>query len=87
MKEAHIEKACIAMAKAAGYETRKVKFIAQNGAPDRIFFKPGRFIWVEMKQKSGVVSPLQEHQMNLLSAAGQEVHVVSTVDQFRDLIS
>ena len=43
LREAYIETECIKLAKKQGYNTRKVKFIASNGAPDRIFFKSNHY--------------------------------------------
>ncbi len=86
MLEKHIEKTCVNLAKKQGFETRKVKFIASNGAPDRIFFKKGRFIWVEFKTTGGVVSELQKAQINKLREAGQEVYIIFSIDDFKEII-
>ena len=86
MLEKHIEKTCVNLAKKQGFETRKVKFIASNGAPDRIFFKKGRFIWVEFKTTGGVVSELQKAQINKLREAGQEVYVIWDLESFKGIL-
>ena len=87
MKESYIENACIDLAKKSGFETRKVKFIASNGAPDRIFFKKDRFFWVEFKrEKGGVLSELQIYHQNLLNNAGCEVHNIDSIEKFKEII-
>lgn len=63
-----------------------MKFIASNGAPDRIFFKKGRFIWVEFKTTGGVVSELQKAQINKLRESGQEVYIIFSINDFKEII-
>lgn len=86
LREAYIETECIKLAKKSGYNTRKVKFIASNGAPDRIFFKSNHFFWCEFKNANGVLSELQKHQQKLLKDAGQEVYNINDIDLFSKLL-
>lgn len=87
MKESFIENTCVEYAKKKGYTSRKVQFIQQNGAPDRIFYKKGDFIWVEFKTSGGVISELQKHEQQLLKQSGQQVFNVWSIDQFKEIIS
>lgn len=49
----------------------------QDGWPDRIVLLPeGVCVWVELKRKGGVLSPLQQTRLAKLHALGQKVRVV-----------
>ena len=86
MKESYIENSCVKIAQALGYTSRKIKYIGQSGAPDRIFFKLGVFYWVEFKTDGGVISEMQKYQQKLLTEAGQQVFNIWSIEQFKELI-
>lgn len=86
MKESYIENSCVKIAQALGYTSRKIKYIGQSGAPDRIFFKLGVFYWVEFKKDGGVISEMQKYQQKLLQDAGQQVFNIWSIEQFKELI-
>ena len=86
MKESYIENKCVSLAKSLGYTSRKIKFIGQNGAPDRIFFKLGHFFWCEFKTNGGIISEIQHYQQDLLRESGQEVHNCWNIEQFEKLL-
>lgn len=86
LREAYIEDKCVKMAQALGYTTRKIKFINQNGAPDRIFFKLGHFFWCEFKTDGGIISELQKYQQQLLKDSGQEVYNCWNIEQFKEIV-
>ena len=82
-KESYIEKKCCEIAKQNGYVTRKLQYIANNGAPDRIFFKKGHLFFVEFKKEDGTLSKLQEVECEMLRLAGQEVYEIRDIEQFK----
>lgn len=88
MSESNLEKTCVVFAKDMGYETRKISYQSVRGAPDRIFMKKGRLIWVEFKtdQETGVISESQKLQQEYLIEAGQEVYNCQNFDDFAKII-
>lgn len=67
MRESKIEAYLVRRAKEVGADTRKLKFVAHDGAPDRVLMVPrhierfGRFstcptIWVEVKATGGAAT-------------------------------
>lgn len=86
MRESHIEKTCKKLAEAEGYNVRKIKFIAQSGCPDRIFFKRNILFWVEFKNETGIISPIQKYQFNLLVDSGQRIFLVDSIEQFNKIL-
>lgn len=53
------------------------------GTPDWHITFGGRSIWLEAKDETGVVSPLQEHELAKWKAAGATVAVVRSVDDVK----
>ena len=67
-----------------------VKFLPdyKRGWPDRLVLLPfGKVAWVETKTKGGKLSPMQEVAHEQLRRLGQEVYVVWTKEQARDLVA
>jgi len=82
--EREIERAAVAAAAAAGIVAVKLTGARPSaGWPDRVFVVPpdGRHVWIEFKQPSGRVTPLQERRIAQLRAAGADVHVCRSVDE------
>jgi len=50
------------------------------GIPDLLVCHEGRFIALEVKTESGVVSPIQEHELRTIWEAGGYSAVVRSVD-------
>ncbi|MDO4681110.1 MAG: VRR-NUC domain-containing protein [Aerococcus sp.] len=54
------------------------------GTPDILACVDGRFVAIEVKRpKGGVVSPLQQHQMQKIKRAGGLAMVAHSVDQVK----
>jgi hypothetical protein len=81
MSESAIERTVCNKAKLAGWLVRKCKWIGRNGAPDRLFAKGGRMVWIEFKRagKDAEAHQIREHKR--MSKAGLEVHVCDNVEQ------
>jgi len=65
-----------------------VKTIATNraGVPDILACLDGKFIAIEGKTATGVVSRLQEAHLRQIKAAGGVAVVAKSVDEVRDLL-
>lgn len=86
MKEGHIEKHCKKLAENASYLVRKIEFIADTGCPDRLFLKLGHSFWVEFKSPTGQLSAKQVFTIKKLREAGQEVHVIDNIEDFKKVL-
>lgn len=84
-RESQIEKAVVDHAENLGWLIRKVKWIGRRAAPDRVFFKAGRTIWVEFKRPGEKPRLLQEREHTRMRDAGCEVHVIDDVRAGCDL--
>lgn len=58
----------------------------QAGMPDFIIVIGGRTLWVEVKSSSGKVTPLQQHTIQQIMAAGGEVVVVRSLTELQYLV-
>lgn len=83
MREENIEGPCVAMAEKAGWWQKKVQWVGQKGAPDRVFIKDGRVVWVEFKKPDGEARLLQEIGHQEMLDHGGEVFVIDSVGVFR----
>lgn len=76
MIEKVMEELMVKRAKERGFLSRKVSWPGRRGAPDRLFAKPGRLFFVELKQPTGSTSANQEREIREMREAGIEVHVI-----------
>ncbi len=86
--EVSIEGQCIKLAENGGWFTRKVAWRGRRSAPDDVFIKPNRTVWIEFKKPgTGKRSELQKREHVRMKAAGAEIWVqVDSVNQFRDIL-
>jgi len=63
-----------------GWLARKLKWIGRVGAPDRLFAKGGRTIFVEFKKPGETPAPHQVREHARMKAAGIEVYVVDSTE-------
>lgn len=76
VSEISIERKVVAYAKRNGWFVRKVSWIGQVGAPDRVFIRKGLTIWVEFKAPGRKPRPSQLAEHHLMKRAGSAVFVV-----------
>lgn len=71
-----------------GWLTKKLSFIGERGAPDRLFIKNGRVMFVELKRPGELdeTSANQKRVIRELLSAGAEVHVIDNLKDGYDLI-
>ena len=54
MAEYYIEDNVVAAAEADGWFSRKLQWVGRDGAPDRLFVKLGRVVFIEFKDKDKI---------------------------------
>ncbi len=59
---------------------------SSRGVPDLIICANGKFIAVELKVGDNKPTPLQADYLQRIEQAGGQAHVVTTLDQFREVI-
>ena len=85
MKEKDIEKRLVNGVKSLGGRCYKWVSPGNSGVPDRIVLLDGEAIFVELKRAGGIVSPIQERQIQRIAKTGNRVEVIfgkSGVDNF-----
>ena len=84
MIEGVMEQLVVDRAKARGWATKKLQFIGERGAPDRLLVRNGRVVFLELK-RPGEIDDTSANQVRVireLREAGAEVHVM---DNLRDV--
>ena len=95
MRERDIEDYLKQRVKAMGGETRKVKWIGRDGAPDRLVMLPRpATLWVELKRPGKLVTfPADAHERaqhrehERMRALGQRVVVIDSLAGVDELLS
>lgn len=86
MVELGVEMPVVRRAEAAGWFVRKLAWVGRVGAPDRVFIKGGRVVFIEFKDKGKVPRKSQELEHDRLRAAGAEIYYCdSAIDALRIL--
>lgn len=76
--ESLVEKTVCNRAEKQGWYVRKVQWVGRRGAPDRLFIKDGRHVWIEFKDYGKDARANQESEHEKLRKAGAEVYVCVT---------
>jgi hypothetical protein len=80
LSESVIEGAVCDYATVRGWLVRKLGWIGRRGAPDRLFMKGGRAIFVEFKATGEKPDPIQVREIARMRSAGMEVHVIDDIE-------
>lgn len=72
--EIAIELPVVKRAEKAGWFVRKVQWPGRRGAPDRVFIKGGRTVWIEFKDEGEVPRLSQTLEHDRMKEAGAEVY-------------
>ena len=85
--ESSVEKASVLQAKSIGWSSVKINGPYKKGWPDRLFWKEGRFVWIEFKRPKGFkrsegkLAALQAAILRKLKREGCNVAVCDNVKQ------
>ena len=76
-----MEQLLVDRAKMNGWLTKKLKFLGERGAPDRLFIRAGRVVFVELKQpgEADATSINQRRIIREMREVGAEVHVIDNL--------
>lgn len=80
VSESSIEDRVCRIAKSRGWFVRKVTWIGQIGAPDRVFIRCGYVLWIEFKAPGMKPRPSQVAEHRKMTKAGARVFVVDSID-------
>lgn len=90
--EAELEKYLLRRVKELGGDTRKVRWIGRNGAPDRLVLLPPRGIYpataffVELKAPGKQPTAAQRYEHVQLQSYGLRVAVVDSIDEIERIL-
>lgn len=86
--EASLELTILDEAEAAGWFVRKVQWPGRKGAPDRVFIKDGRTVWIEFKRPDGKgnLARIQGRNRKDMADAGAEIYVVESYAHAREIL-
>lgn len=85
-QERYIEKKVAEYGKKLGWLTRKLQWLGHHGAPDRVFIRSGRILFIEFKQLGKKPTDHQALEMGRLRDAGMEVHLIDSVEKGKALL-
>lgn len=89
-RESDIESYLQRMVKSVKGQTRKVKWLGRNGAPDRRVLLPpdiGLSCWVELKKPGECANIIQKREHARMRKLGEIVHLINSYEQIDQLIS
>lgn len=88
MIENVMEKLLVERAEKNGWLSKKLSFIGERGAPDRLFVKDGRVLFIELKRPGELcgTSANQKRVIRELHEHGAEVHVIDNLKDGYGLI-
>lgn len=72
--EKAVEMPVVKRAEKAGWFVRKVQWPGRIGAPDRVFIKDGRVVWIEFKDAGKTPRLSQTLEHDRMKAAGAEIY-------------
>lgn len=85
-QERYIEKKVSEYAIKLGWLSRKLQWIGRHGAPDRVYIRKGKIIFVEFKQWKKKPTEHQRLEHERLRAAGMEVYVIDNIEAGKELL-
>lgn len=77
--EKYVESEVVKAARLDGWMARRLQWRDARGAPDYLFIKNGRVVFVEFKSPGEKPRPDQIYEHNEIRAYGGEVHTVDSV--------
>lgn len=80
LSESVIEGTVCGHAEMNGWLVRKLSWIGRRGAPDRLFMKGGRALFIEFKATGEKPDPIQVREIERMRKAGMEVHIIDSIE-------
>lgn len=77
-REKQVEKPSVEAAEARGWWQLKIMLANRDGYPDRIFFRRGRYVWIEFKRPDGPLRELQVIRHTEMLELGMEVYTADS---------
>jgi len=84
--ESSIERASVNKAKARGWSSQKNLSRFERSKPDRLFWKDGRYVWIEYKRPGNKLTKAQDLRLNRLQREGCFVAVCTSVQQTMEVL-
>ena len=84
--ESSIERTSVKKAKLRGWASKKNTGRFNKGDPDRLFWKEGRYVWIEFKRAKGKPTALQTIKLRRLEKEGCYVAVCDSVRSAMDVL-
>ena len=86
--EIDLELRIVSEATKLGWLSYKLEFVGQRGAPDRMFIRGNRVVFIEFKNPNGRgrVSVNQERILNEIRRHGAEAYVVDDIEYAREIL-
>lgn len=79
--ESYIERKVVEYSKKLGWFVRKLQWVGRHGAPDRLFIKDGRVVFIEFKAKGKKPTENQKREIERLREQGMEVYVIDDIEE------
>ncbi|MFH1604498.1 MAG: VRR-NUC domain-containing protein [Pseudomonadota bacterium] len=91
ISEAQLQRDCMKLLRLCGWYVRPApkesyKAGIPTGEPDLLAVRPGRGLWLELKTPDGKVSDVQRDWHKWARGRGDEIHVIRSIDELRELI-
>lgn len=77
--EDDIETKVVHEAELAGWFVRKLGWVGRTSAPDRLFIKKGRVVFIEFKAPGKDANPTQAKEHDRMRDKGAEVYVCDSI--------
>lgn len=85
--ESEVQEPVCTEARAAGWHQRRLKWANRVGAPDDLFIKDGRVVFIEFKRPSGGRRRgIQKKEARLINEHGGEAYFCETVEEGRRIL-
>ena len=84
--EASIERAIKRWSESEGWLCFKIDPRSWIGAPDRIFMRAGKVVFVELKRADGKLRPKQREMIRRMRDHGINVHVTYSLEQTKAVL-
>lgn len=84
--ERHIETMFVAFCEQLGIRCEKLKLASMSSWPDRTLLYKGQVMFMELKRRGEKPTPLQEHTLNRLRAAGFEARWSDDYEQMKLIV-